>query len=326
MPPGLFESTTIDCWACMEKAKAAIASLSVQYRIPEELAASALGPERVPAPVPQLILHELLQGLFAGKSAEHVAVFVSRDAFRHVGLRPFLGDEGRHLAVFDAADPDALPERRIEFLARLRIGGVENVVAVDVEAARPAELPPFGEKFSILVEDLDAVVGAVGDEQPPARIHGESMRHVEFALSLARFAPGLDEFTVLGELHDARVRLLAMSVGDEDVAIGRDQDIGRSIEGVGPIARDAGLAQRHQHLSVGTKLDDRVALAVAASAVGHPDVAIPVREQAVWPIDHAAAEARHPLAGGVELVDRRESRALAGLCAAAMVDPNAGAS
>src|SRR5262249_45585090 len=59
----------------------------------------------------------------------------------------------------------------IEFLARLGIGGVENVVAVDVEAARPAELPPFGEKFSILVEDLDAVVRAVGDEQPPARIH-----------------------------------------------------------------------------------------------------------------------------------------------------------
>src|SRR5215831_7312392 len=149
--------------------------------------------------------------------------------------------------------------------------------------------------------------------------------HVEFALPLARFAPGLDEFSVLRELHDARVGLLAMSVGDEDVAFGRDQDIGRPIEGVGPIARDSGLAQRHQHLSVGTKLDDRVALAVAASAVGDPDVAIPVREQAVWPIDHAAAEARHPLAGGVELVDRRESRALAGLCAAAIVDPDAGA-
>src|SRR5207247_1948091 len=112
---------------------------------------------RSPRP-PPLILHELLQGLFVGKSAEHVAVFVSRDAFRHVGLRPFLGDEGRDLTILDAADPDALPKRCIEFFARLGIGHVEDVVAVDVEAARPAELPPFGKEFSILVEDLDAVI------------------------------------------------------------------------------------------------------------------------------------------------------------------------
>ena len=94
--------------------------------------------KRAPAPALRLILHELLYGLVLGKSTEHVAVFVSRDAFRHVGVRPFLGDEGRHLAVFDAADPDTLPERHVDFLARLGIGRVENVVAVDVEAARPA--------------------------------------------------------------------------------------------------------------------------------------------------------------------------------------------
>src|SRR5262245_52603247 len=86
----------------------------------------------------------------------------------------------------------------------------------------------------------------------------------------------------------------------------RDQDIGRPIEGVGPVARDPGLAQRHQHLPIGTEFDDCVALAVAAPAVGHPDVAVPVREQAVRPIDHAGAEARHQLARGVELMDRRD--------------------
>src|SRR6516164_5659474 len=217
--------------------------MSVQYRFPRSLQrARWAGTRPAPgAPVPQLILHELLQGLFVGKSAEHIAVFVSRDAFRHVGLRPFLGDEGRHLAVFDAADPDALPERRIEFLARLGIGGVENVVAVDVEAARPAELPPFGEKFSILVEDLDAVVRAVSHEQPPARIHGESMGHVEFTLSLARFAPGLDEFSVLRELHDARVRLLSVSVGDEESPLGATRTSDGPLKGLGPFARDPRL-------------------------------------------------------------------------------------
>jgi len=115
-----------------------------------------------------------------------------------------------------------------------------------------------------------------------------------------------------------------VSVGDEDVAIGRDQDIGRPIEGLGPLARDSGLAQRHQHLSIGAELDDRVALAVAASAVGHPNVAIPIREQAVRPIDHAGAEACHQLARGVELLDRRDIRALAGLCAAPIKHPDAG--
>src|SRR5262249_48144456 len=79
-----------------------------------------------------------------------------------------------------------------------------------------------------------------------------------------------------------------------------------------------------QHLSIGAELDDRVALAVAASAVGHPDVAIPVREQAVRPIDHAGTEARHQLARGVELLDRRDIRALAGLCAAPIKHPDAG--
>src|SRR5262249_21399218 len=61
-----------------------------------------------------------------------------------------------------------------------------------------------------------------------------------------------------------------------------------------------------------------------ASAVGHPDVAIPVREQAVRPIDHAGTEARHQLPRGVELLDRRDIRALAGLCAASIKHPDAG--
>src|SRR6516164_2345470 len=142
--------------------------MSVQYRFPRSLQrARWAGTRPAPgAPVPQLILHELLQGLFVGKSAEHIAVFVSRDAFRHVGLRPFLGDEGRHLAVFDAADPDALPERRIEFLARLGIGGVENVVAVDVEAARPAELRSF-ERSATNSRPLESMARACGTSNSP---------------------------------------------------------------------------------------------------------------------------------------------------------------
>src|SRR5215471_10276804 len=58
--------------------------------------------------------------------------------------------------------------------------------------------------------------------------------------------------------------------------------------------------------------------------VSGPSPAIPGREQAVRPIDHAGTEARHQLARGVELLDRRDIRALAGLCAAPIKHPDAG--
>ena len=56
-----------------------------------------------------------------------------------------------------------------------------HVVPVDVDAARPAELLPLIEELAVLVEDLDAVVLAVADEQPPLRIDRERVRHVELA-------------------------------------------------------------------------------------------------------------------------------------------------
>ena len=62
----------------------------------------------------------------------------------------------------------------------------------------------------------------------------------------AFLAPGLDELAVLGELHDARVGVAAMSVGDEDVAVRRGHDGGRRVELVRAAARDAGLAERQQ--------------------------------------------------------------------------------
>ena len=111
-------------------------------------------------------------------------------------------------------------------------------------------------------------------------------------------APGLDELAVLGELHDPRIGVAAVSVGDEDVAIGRDQDVGGCVEDRGcVVAGDAGLAQGHQHLAVRAELDDRVALAVLGLEVGHPDIAVAVGVQAVRGGEHAGAEIRQHLAG-----------------------------
>ena len=77
-------------------------------------------------------------------------------------------------------------------------------------------------------------------------------------------APGLDELAVRGELHDPGIGVAAVSVGDEDIAVGRDQDVGGRVQEIVAlvVAGDAGLAQGHQHLAVRAELDDRVALAV----------------------------------------------------------------
>src|SRR6266446_4464836 len=74
---------------------------------------------------------------------------------------------GSDFAVLGAADADALLEAGIQLLAGLRVGDIDHVVLVDGDAARAAELSPLGEEFPVLIEDLDAAIGAVGDEQPP---------------------------------------------------------------------------------------------------------------------------------------------------------------
>src|SRR5215510_15060361 len=125
-------------------------------------------------------------------------------------------NERRDLAVLGAADAQTALEAGVLGVVGLGIGDIDGVVLVDEDAARPTELLPFREEFSVLVEDLDTAVGAVADEQPSARIHGERVRHVEFARPGTLLAPGLDELAVLVELDDAGVGVATMSIGDED--------------------------------------------------------------------------------------------------------------
>src|SRR5215475_13697257 len=81
----------------------------------------------------------------AGPAAINDAGGISRNAFRHVGVGRDLRNEGHHLAVLRAADADALLEARVDLaavIARLMVGGIDVVIAVDVEAARAPELLP----------------------------------------------------------------------------------------------------------------------------------------------------------------------------------------
>src|SRR5712691_2576451 len=157
----------------------------------------------------RLLRHSLdpaTHGHLAGPTAVDGTRGVGRNTFRHVGAGRDFGDEGHHLAVLRAADANALLEAGVDLaavVARLMVGRIDVVALVDVEAARAPELLPLLEEFAILIEDLDAVVGAIGDEQAACRIHRQLMRGVELAGTAAALAPGLDVLAVLGELEDA---------------------------------------------------------------------------------------------------------------------------
>src|SRR5262249_45564736 len=147
-------------------------------------------------------------------------------------------NEGDDLAVLCAADADALLPAGIDLaalIARLMVRRIDVVVAVDVEAARAPELLPLRKEFAVLIENLDAIVDAIGNEQPASRIHGELMGGVELTRSAAALAPGLDVGAILGELEDAVVGTRPVPLRHEDVTVRRNEDVGRLVEGVGRV-------------------------------------------------------------------------------------------
>src|SRR5579883_321774 len=96
-----------------------------------------------------------------------------------------VGDERGHGAIARAADANAaLPSRvmAVTFLiGGFGVGHVDHVVAVDVDSAGARELLPFGEKSAVLVENLNAVIGAVADKEAAARIERKGVGHFELA-------------------------------------------------------------------------------------------------------------------------------------------------
>src|SRR5262245_48708351 len=220
-------------------------------------------------------LHVLPQIPCAGFARVEVARGIRHDTFSRAGGL-FFGAEGRDkdrdLAVLGAADANPGSDTRVVFRVRLMIGYIKDVVAVDVDSARPAELLPLSDEISLLIEALAPVVAAVADEDPSLRIDGDCVRRVELAGGRAFLAPRLGELSILRELHDARVGVPAMSIGHENIAVRRGHYVARTIEGVGPVTSNPCLAERHQHLSFRAEFEYLVTLAIFAGRVGRPDV------------------------------------------------------
>src|SRR2546422_9849588 len=101
------------------------------------------------------------------------------------------------------------------------------------DAQRPsgAEIGNLPDRLQIVVELLIAVVGPVGHPDVAAQINLETVRQVEFAelLPCLLAADLRDEAAVLVVLHDA---IVAVAIGDEDVALRIEADIARAAEDV----------------------------------------------------------------------------------------------
>src|SRR5438046_5197691 len=105
-------------------------------------------------------------------------------------------------------------ESRVRLRVGLMVGDVECVIRVDKHAARPAELFPLFEEFSILIEDLDPIVAAVTNKQPAARIHTKVVRRIEVTSRVPLLPPVLDEFAILRNLPDPGVGISSFSIRD----------------------------------------------------------------------------------------------------------------
>ena len=81
--------------------------------------------------------------------------------------------------VSTSSHPDAPFPAGVPLVVGHPIARVNDALGVDEHRARPAELRPHLEELSLLVEDLDPIVSAIGDQDTAPGIHGDVMRIVE---------------------------------------------------------------------------------------------------------------------------------------------------
>src|SRR5262249_41750931 len=95
-----------------------------------------------------------------------------------------------------------------------------------------------------------------------------------------------------------------MTVGHENVAIGRDDDVGGLIERVRAGAADAGLAERHQYLPIRVELEDLIPLAAFGARIGHPEITLAVERRPMWEVEQSFSPGLEELAVRVVLQNR----------------------
>src|SRR5262249_892998 len=203
----------------------------------------------------------------------------------------------------------------------LRIGvcRIDRVVPVYRQCAHTAEFPPFSEIPPLLRQDLNSVVVPVGDDQPSLGVELNRVWCSELPWPGSSLTDDPQELTVSVEHRDTanKIRILdvGMALRNVYIAVPRvGDDVVRLGQRVRWISLHPRSAQCHEHLAVGTELDNNAALLVFTrklaaffgcrnASVGHPHVSISIDVDAVWPDEHAAAKAPDLLPGLVEELD-----------------------
>ena len=120
---------------------------------------------------------------------------------------------------------------------------------------------PHLQELAVLVEDLHAVVLAIGDEEPPVAadpdaVHGPELVRTRLVRIDGRPSPVHQELSVAVEFRDARA---GVPVGDEERAVRQPGDVGRPIEVVRAASGHTPLADRLHQLAVVREDVDRSA-------------------------------------------------------------------
>src|SRR5262245_13758758 len=190
-----------------------------------------------------------------------------------IRIRFGIGNESSDSSVAGFSNPDASFPTWVVLRPRLGVSHIDNVVLVDEDPAGPPKLLPLCDESSILIENLDTVIGAITHEDPSLGVHGDSVRGIKLARSAPFLAPRLDELSSLGKLYDAGIAVSTMPVGYEDVPIGSHYYIRWLIERVHAVAGYSRFAKRHQQFAFRTKLEDLVPVPIFALSIGNPYIA-----------------------------------------------------
>ena len=143
-------------------------------------------------------------------------------------------------------------------------------------------------------------------------------------------APLAEELPVTRELHHAVVAALAVAVQHVDLSGGRDQDVGGAIEAVRLVPPHPGDPQGHEDSALGAELENLLSFPFGRSrlrssvcrAVGDPDVAFVIDEEAMGPRKESASEVRHEVPAEIKLEDGIQVRAHATVGATPIQHPH----
>src|SRR5712664_392093 len=168
-----------------------------------------------------------------------------------------------------------------------------NVSIVDLERTRQPGVLQFLQVVPVLIEDLDSLILAIGDPEPPVGVDRDPVGNIELAGTFAFSAPGLYEIPVPVELHHARISIGSrrMPLSDEYVAVGAHGHVVWLVD----LSRLSSCSQRQQDLSSRTYLVDNV-----SAIIRRPHVAAAVEFQPVSSSEQTFTESSNELPVGVE--------------------------